>query len=181
LRWNPLLDKRTTGLRKPETAPQVRKNTEKEFPEGIPAYGADALRFTFAALASAGPQHQLRQQALRGLPQLLQQAVERHALCADELRRPGLRPEGPHQGRMPARRAVPRLHAVQPGRPLDHRRILQQVEAEVAKGFAEYRLDNVANTIYDFVWNEFCDWYLEIAKVQIQTGNEASSAPRAAR
>ncbi len=170
----PLVDKRTSGLRKPETAPKVRKDTEKEFPEGIPAYGADALRFTFAALASPGPQHQLRQQALRGLPQLLQQAVERQPLRADELRRPRLRPGTPAR-----RRAAQAATCTSASPTAGSSPQLQKVEAEVAKGFADYRLDNVANAIYDFVWNEFCDWYLEIAKVQIQTGNDGPAARHA--
>jgi valyl-tRNA synthetase len=160
-----LVAKRTSGMMQPHLAKKIEKQTRKNFPDGIPAYGTDALRFTFASQASTGRDIVLSLQRIEGYRNFCNKLwnASRYVL---------MNTEGQDCGAAPDALSVADRWILSR---------LQHTAEEVAAAIEGYRFDHAAQTIYDFTWNEYCDWYLELTKPVLNSDNSSAEQKRAAR
>ena len=144
---NDLLEKRTQGMMQPKLAEKIQKQTKKEFPDGIPAFGTDAIRFTFAALASFGRDIKFDLKRVEGYRNFCNKLwnASRFVLINLESKSINVNAVLSNQDKWILSR-------------------LQHTKIEVEKHLADYRLDLMSQTLYEFVWHDYCDWYLELSK-----------------
>jgi valyl-tRNA synthetase len=195
-----LVAKRTTGLMKPTDAPKIEKATRKEFPDGIAAFGADALRFTFASLATHGRDIKFdlnRAEGYKNFCNKLWNAArfvlmncEEFVLPSPSGRRAGeegtpslARSSGAarHPGSSPGQALLPEGEGIPPKTDAERWILsrLAKTTSEVHAQFAAYRFDLAAQALYEFTWNEYCDWFLELAKPALTGGDdEAANSTR---
>ena len=163
-----LVTKRTSNLMQDHKSSAIEKQTRQEFPDGIPGYGTDALRFTFASLASNGRDVRFdlkRVEGYRNFCNKLYNAT-RYVLMNTQDIEGGFNPDDvPEQRNTADNWIVSRL---------------QETEAQVAEHINEYRFDLAANALYEFIWNEYCDWYVELAK-PILNGDTSPAQKQATR
>jgi valyl-tRNA synthetase len=153
-----LVEKRTSNMMNPKDAAKIEKQTRKEFPEGIPAFGTDALRFTFTSLASTGRDINFDLKRVEGYRNFCNKIwnASRFVLmnCVDSegSAKPIDQAANPDVWELPEKWIMSRLNST---------------VGDIHQHFAQYRLDMVSQDIYEFIWNEYCDWYVELAKASL--------------
>jgi valyl-tRNA synthetase len=158
-----LLEKRTTGLMQPHLKPKIERATKKQFPNGIDEYGADALRFTFASLATTGRDIRFDLGRIEGYKNFCNKLwnASRYVL---------MNTEALDEGESEFSAADKWI-----------RSRLQAAVNSVHDNFANYRLDLAAQAVYEFTWHEFCDWYLELSKPVLQSDTATDAQKRGTR